>query len=264
MITLVVSNRDRFDLDTNSSKFFIKSLNNQSFKDFKVLLVDGGSTNYAKLLKQMDSIPFMDVIQHNIGEEFERAKLNNVGILNANTEYVLTTDVDMFFGPDFIFNVMKELNNEDCFVESRTLYWKKCTSEPLYKGEIDIKNLNKLRDHGRIKKRTSAGGCQCTSIDNWKKVRGFDEKFVGWGSEDYDLLNRVKKIGIPVRWIGEGRDIIQLFHQPHEKMNIKHDLKCQEKNKKILYSNRELHEVNPNGWGGKTNLEIYSFNNKSK
>lgn len=256
-ITLVVSNRDRFDLSTNPSKFFIKSLENQSFKDFSVLLVDGGSNNYEQIKEQIKDISFMQSMQYRIGEEFERAKLNNVGILNSDSKYILTTDVDMFFGQDFIQNVIDELDKEDCFVESRTLYWKKCTSKPLYNGKIDILDLEKLRSHGRIKKRTSAGGCQCTSIDNWKKVRGFDEKFIGWGSEDYDLLRRIHKLNIPVKWIGENRDSIQLFHQPHLKENIENDLKCQNENKKILNSERNIYDINPLGWGGKINKEIY-------
>jgi len=254
-LTITASNRDRLDLSKDITKFFIKSLENQTCKDFEVLIADGGSKNYEELRQYFDSRdcePLIRIVQEPLGKEFERAKLNNVGIRNSRTPYIMTTDVDMFFGPRFVEVLFNKLGPNN-FIESRTMYWKGGNCKKIYNGELNpFEDLDSCKN-GRIKKRTTAGGCQCASIEQWEKVRGFDEDFVGWGSEDYDLLTRMKRSGANVIWVGESRGSINLFHQNHGKPNIKRDLECQEENKKLLnkaMSGKRPYAANPNGWGG--------------
>jgi len=253
-LTIVASNRDRLDLKENITKFFLKSLAWQSCQDFEVLIADGGSKNFNELedfFKSQSATP-IKIIQEKIGEKFERAKLNNVGIRNANTEYIMTTDVDMMFGPDFVKELLSRVG-DNIFVESRTMYLKGLATKKIYKGRIDpLKDIDSCKI-GRIKKRTTAGGCQCASIDLWNRVNGFDEDFIGWGSEDYDLLTRMVASGAKEVWMGENNKSINLFHQNHDKVSIKEDLKCQNENKKLLLKaakGKRPFKANPNGWGG--------------
>jgi len=252
-LTIVASNRDRFDPNSNATKWFIKSLQWQTYKDFEILLADGFSKNYEEIKAFLENyggdIP-MRIVQFPIGEAFERARLNNVGIRNALGEYVMTTDVDMSFGKDFVQTLMG-LASPDSLVESRTLYWHPNMSQKIYNGELDLYNDIQVCRAGRIKKRTSAGGCQCMHMDGWNKVRGFDEKgYIGWGSEDTDLLTRCKYAGIKIKWMGETGDVA-LFHQWHPK-NIKEDLTYQAENKKTLavLQLKKYFRVNDGGWGG--------------
>lgn len=249
-LTITASNRDRFDPNTDATKWFIQSIQWQSFKDFELLIADGGSQNYEEIKDYLENfegdIP-MRIVQLPIGEAFERARLNNAGVRNALGEYVMTTDVDMVLGKDFV-NTLMTLVSPKTLVESRTLYWKIPFANRIYKGEFDPCNDIEACRRGRIKKRTSAGGCQCMHMDGWNKLHGFDENYIGWGSEDFDLLTRAKKARLHVKWMGEGGDVA-LFHQPHTK-NVKKDLEYQEENKKLLGKIRH-YQVNPNGWGGK-------------
>jgi len=254
-LTIAASNRDRLDLKKNITKFFLLSLEKQTNKDFEVVIADGGSKNYDELKKFFESRecePLIRIVQEPLGEEFERAKMNNVGIRNARTPYIMTTDVDIFFGPTFVDEILKRVA-PNVFIESRTMYWKPKIANQIYKGRLDpFENLASCR-RGRIKKRTTAGGCQCAHIDQWHKVGGFDEAFVGWGSEDFDLFTRMGRSGAKVIWLGETMESINLFHQPHSKPNLKNDLACQEKNKKILTKamrGTRPYKANPNGWGG--------------
>ena len=248
-LTIAASNRDRFDLKSISTQWFLKSLENQTCKDFEVLIADGGSKNVEEIkdyFSNKDRIT-MRVAELELGEKFERARLNNVGIRNAETPYIMTTDVDMFFGPKFVETLMEKITPKR-FIESRTLYWKYQAAQLIYSGQLDpFVDLESCKI-GRIKKRTTAGGCQCAHIDRWSKVRGFDEKYIGWGSEDWDLLTRMKMSGAKVVWLGESREEIMLFHQPHTK-NVKLELEEQHKNKKLLNKIVDF-KVNPNGWGG--------------
>lgn len=251
-LTIVVSNRDRLRLDDLSSQWFLKSIQWQDYKNFELLVSDGGSQNYKELEDYFDSfggaVP-MRIVQHKIGEPFERALLNNVGIRNAKSDYIMCTDVDMILDRRFVATLMQMVDN-NVMVESRTMYWKTAIAEKIYKNEINPYNNIDACKVGRIKKRTTAGGCQCLHINAWHKVRGYDERYIGWGSEDYDLLTRVQMAGYKIRWMGENDDIM-LFHQPHKKTAQQHarDLEYQEKNKKFLADIRN-YGVNKNGWGG--------------
>jgi len=249
-LTITASNRDRFDPNSEMTKLFIKSLQWQTYKDFELLIADGGSQNYEEIKEYLENfkgdIP-MRIVQLKIGEAFERARLNNVGVRNALGEYVMTTDVDLAFGKDFVHTLMG-LASSNILIESRTLYWKPLIANKVQNGELDLYNDIESCRKGRIKKRTTAGGCQTMHIDGWNKVRGFDENYIGWGSEDFDLLTRVKKARLHVGWMGECGDV-SLFHQPHSK-DIKKDLEYQAKNQKLLGRIRS-YSVNPNGWGGK-------------
>jgi len=251
-LTITASNRDRLKIkDCPRSEWFLKSIQWQDFEDFELLIADGGSENYEEIkeyfAKHKGPIP-MRIVQHKIGEAFLRSTLNNVGIRNAAAEYIMTTDVDMLFGKEFVSTLMKNVS-PNVLVESRTMYWKSQLAKQIYEGKRNpYENLDECK-RGRLKKRTTAGGCQCMNIKSWEKIRGFDESYIGWGSEDYDLLTRAKKAGIRIKWIGEGLESIMLFHQPH-KRDTKKDLEYQEENKKRL-SIIGKESVNPNGWGGK-------------
>ena len=247
-LTIVASNRNRFDLNTPSTKLFLRSLENQTLKDFEIVIADGGSDNIQEIKDFAKTFSVkMKVAEYKLGEKFERAKMNNVGIRNADTPYILTTDVDMFFAPKFVETIVGNLN-PDRFIESRTLYWKKIITQRIYDGVLDpVKDIESCKI-GRIKKRTTAGGCQCANIDQWSRVRGFDERYVGWGSEDYDLLTRMVKSRAKVIWLGENRENIMVFHQPHTK-NVRQEMEEQRHNLKLLNNVKEF-VVNPNGWGG--------------
>jgi len=249
-LTIAASNKNRLKLNHDISDYFIKSVQWQTFTDFELLIADGGSDNYEELkdyfAKNTFKIP-VRFVQYKIGDVFLRSLLNNVGVRNANGEYAMTTDVDMLFAPKFVETLVSKCQ-QGTFVESRTMYLKSCVTSKIYSGELDpYNNLDSIK-RGRIKKRTTAGGCQCMKRTDWDKIQ-FDESYYGWGSEDYDLLTRVEKSGMNVVWIGESHEDIMLFHQSHFKPDNKKDLEYQEENKKRL-AVAGKHAVNINGWGG--------------
>jgi len=252
-LTIVASNKDRFyTKDCLRSEWFLKSIQWQISDDFELLIADGGSRNYEEIkeyLENYDGRIKMRAVQYKT-DLFSRSLLNNVGIRNAETDYIATTDVDMLFSKDFVFEVLENIG-ENTLVESRTMYFKKPFVNKIYNGLLDPYNDIDSCKRGRIKKRTSAGGFQCMHISSWEKLRGFNEKMKVWGSEDYDLLTRAKMAKIGVRWIGESREKIKLFHQPHTKLNLKRDLEWQEKNKRLLNNIKSCQTNLSGSWGGK-------------
>jgi len=252
-LTVAASNKNRLILDEPSSIWFLKSIQWQTFTDFELVIADGGSDNYEELKEYFEqseeNIP-MRIVQYKIGDTFQRSLLNNVGVRNSNGDYVMTTDVDMLFESTFMETLMG-LVDEKHLIESRTLYLKPTMCTKIYSGVVDPSVDWDSCKCGRVKKRTTAGGCQCMHKSGWDKVRGFDEQYMGWGSEDQDLLNRCRRAGLPAIWMGEkpDRSNIKLFHQHHAKIDLRKDLADQAKNKKRL-NNIKHYRVNPNGWGG--------------
>ena len=257
-ISIVISNRDRFDIESNSTIWFINSLKNQEFKYFELNIVDGGSKNINQVKKfaQFFNDFQINIIKTKMGDLFERAYLNNVGVRNSNFDYILCTDADMFFAPYFLKDVNNVLNKNN-FVESRTMYWRHKMTNMIYKNKIDpFNNLDRLKK-GRIKQRTTAGGCQCAHIDVWNKVCGYNEDMKGWGGEDIELLERVMVHGYPVVWLGEDSKTIGLFHQPHKKDCAKNVEEFEENKKIMLKSKKNLYNEE---WGKiRCNTEITSY-----
>ena len=252
LLTIVVPNRNRFDPQNPSTQYFLKSLQWQEDLDFEfeLLVVDGGSYNYEENKSYMEANTKFktSVIQYKIGDVFHKTLLNNVGIRTASSDYIATTDADILFHPKFISTLKTHLHPE-IFVESRVMYLKQPTIEKLYRGDINLYNIDAIKE-GRIKKRTTPGAIQCMARQQWEKLHGYNEEYLQWGSEDYDLYLRAGMIMRTV-WMGENNDIM-LFHQPHNKTaeQVKIDLEYQEQNKKKL-SNIKSPTANPKEWGGK-------------
>lgn len=250
LLTVIVPNRNRFDFNQPLSQWFLKSLQWQKYLNFKLLVIDGGSDNYTDIKKYLESNDKFEtiVMQHKIGSVFHKTLLNNVAIRSANAYYIMTTDCDILFHPNFM-STLREHLSPDIFVESRVMYLKQPTVEKLYRGEINQNNIDTIKE-GRIKKRTTPGACQCMAKTWWERLRGYDERYLLWGSEDYDLVIRASML-LKTKWMGESMRTIMAFHQPHSKTKeqIKIDLEYQEENKKIL-AKISSPIVNPDGWGG--------------
>lgn len=54
--------------------------------------------------------------------------------------------------------------------------------------------------------------------DNFYKIGGFNENFIGWGGEDIDFYDRLEKIGIERSVILNIKDFV--YHIPHDE-NLK-------------------------------------------
>lgn len=252
MLTIIAPNKNRLDPKNPSTQFFIKSLQWQDYKKFKIVIIDGGSNNYNELKDYLGSFKEIPIklFQYKIGEQWHKTLLNNVAIRSCETDYIATTDCDIIFDRRFVSTVIPLLKN-NTMIESRTMYLKDEMVAKIYNGELDPYNNIDSCKLGRIKKRTTPGGFQCLHKDNWNKIQGYnEEEIIGWGSEDIELIKRIELAGIKIHWLGEnplGKDIM-LFHQPHPK-NVVEELKTQEKNKVVL-NNVKHYIANKNGWGG--------------
>lgn len=251
ILTIIVPNRDRMSPDSKGTEFHLESIKRQTLHNFNYVLIDGGSKNFTELSEYVKSknIPNLSIMQRVLEGKWHKTLLNNYAIRRTDTSYIMTTDADIFFAKEFV-EVLSSYLNPSEFIESRTLYWKDNITSKIYRNELDPFNNLEVCKNGRIKKRTTPGGCQCGHRDIWEKIRGYDERYVGWGSEDVDLLRRVGMAGYKTKWLGENRETIMVFHQPHGKIDYNEDMRDQNRNLGF-YNSVKTYEANANGWGDK-------------
>ena len=67
----------------------------------------------------------------------------------------------------------------------------------------------------KLRPKLLGGNCSVHRLD-LERVNGFDERFVGWGLEDDDLLRRLRRIRVRVRDGSLDCLVLHLFHPIHE------------------------------------------------
>lgn len=233
-LTIVFGFRER---ELVRVKRCLDSLQKQSYKDFKVTFVDYGSqknlgSNVQSLIR---SYSFCRYISNETqGLPWNRSHALNTGIRLSESEFTMTSDIDLIFSENFIEEVVKQLDGS---VELHA------NAYALPKG---FKNWEKLGKNKKIKfpKRnlSALGLVQVVKTNTLKEIRGFDEYYRIWGAEDEDLSNRLREKGLTIKWIDLER--VPIYHQWHPSSSLR------------------TKERIPNGW--QKNLVFYLNKNKKE
>ncbi|XP_065601652.1 beta-1,4-galactosyltransferase 1 isoform X2 [Cyrtonyx montezumae] len=129
------------------------------------------------------------VINQDGEEEFNRAKLLNVGFVEALKEY----DYDCFVFSDVDLIPMDDRNTYKCYSQPRHL------------------SVSMDKFGFRLPYHQYFGGVSALSKEQFRKINGFPNNYWGWGGEDDDIYNRLvfKGMGIsrPDAVIGKCRMI---------------------------------------------------------
>ncbi len=237
-LTVVLGFRDR---ELERLRRCLESLAAQSFRDFRVHVVDYGSTavQARPLIEQYDFCRY--ICTDTRGRPWNRSHCLNIGARLVETPYVMTTDVDMVFPVHFI-DVVAEFA-----AANRVLY---CHPYFLPKGFSDWQHLNEYAGKVEAGNRNALGGCQVLSTEIFHQIRGFDEFYRYWGAEDRDLNYRFKALGLEEVWLN---DQIYFFHQWHPAANhtTRGFIPDGVWNRIVLHAQRHRSEVvrNNENWG---------------
>ena len=201
-ITIIFAYRNR---DLHRIKISMDSLGEQTNKHFQVIFVDYGSSDVfsGPVKKLINSYPFAQYyyIAHK-GLLWNKSKAFNYGILKAETDFILTADVDLIFNPETIAIIEKLVDASTFTLFNYGYLPKKTTSE-----------IEKTKSFAELKPSHfgNINGVGLYPLRALKEVRGYDEFFHFYGSEDEDLYVRLQNAGYPVK-----RDARTLFlHQWH-------------------------------------------------
>ena len=224
-------------------RLVLQSVAQQTMLPTNVIVADDGSNLSTKeLINTMQtvlSVPIIHVWQEDKG--YRRAKILNKAFAVSECDYIINIDGDIIMHPCFIADHVLFAKENNFYAGGRVRV-KPVLTQQLINGEAhklcfftpNIKNrLNALhapclthlffqRDHFR--------GC---NIAFWRsdllKVNGYDERYEGYGLEDYDLVVRLLSTGVKKRFI---KFAAIAFHLHHEERDL--DRKDRTRNQKIL------------------------------
>jgi GT2 family glycosyltransferase len=216
------------DRDGIRVKNCFESLKNQTVP-CNVILVDYGSkpSNISwekELVKEYAPlVTFIEVIRDT--EVFNKCRALNIGIKASTTKYVLSSDIDIIFAPNFIEETMKVFATKP---KSIVLCQK-----------VD---LDKEGKEVEVHEPSASGSCIAIESDWLDKVHGYDEYYTYWGREDNDLVDRAIQDGYEVVWLTDKSKMYHQWHEPATQKSLKDNDWYYRKGDKPI-------ERNPNGWG---------------
>lgn len=201
------------------------SLENQTIEgEVEIVVVDYGSSRTTASLLRTICDRFGARIVRVPAARWSRSHCLNVGIRQSRGVYVLTSDVDILFPPDYlraacslaaknplatVFSECLDLPR-DC-----TAYLEQCARSHR------LVDFNVLRRQARPRHRGIAKGIAFANRLYFEAVGGYDEAFVGWGWEDNDLFRRWQWLGLYAYSLGER---LSYFHQWHPRCKPVRDI----------------------------------------
>lgn len=172
----------------------IKSILNQTYRNFEIIIVDDGSDDKETLgiLEKID-IQGVEVFHKQNGDV---ASARNYGIRRSCGEYILTLDADDRFAPTFIEKAVNILQKQPK-VGMVTSYVQRFGENEIESGKLECKG-------GDIKDflvKNQAVACLMFRFQCWKDAGGYDEEIQGF--EDWEFAISVTKQGWTVYSIPE-------------------------------------------------------------
>lgn len=221
----------------------LKSVLKQTQLPLDVVVADDGSRPSTQALIDEMREQFPCKLKHVWQEDkgFRAGKIRNRAFAVCEGEYIIQIDGDIIMHPRFIEDHMKEAR-KGYFLSGGRVKLKEGVSADFEKaGEYKLsffskgirRRINGLRCplltpffHNYKKGRMYGRGC---NMSFWKEdlwaVNGYDEAFVGYGFEDFDLPARLNRYGIQRRFIKFKAIEYHIYHNEH---STKHDMSVNE------------------------------------
>jgi glycosyltransferase involved in cell wall biosynthesis len=162
----------------------LKSIFNQDYTNYEIILVDDGSTDeYVKLkLKQLESVERIKVIYKDNGGP---SSARNEAFKHSKGEYILPLDSDDMIKPEYLKTCVNILRNNE-------------NISPVYCDTQHIGQMNGVEKRPEWTKERLVQGpfivnCSMFHRKSFEVVNGYDESLFGW--EDYDMWIRMMKSG---------------------------------------------------------------------
>jgi glycosyltransferase involved in cell wall biosynthesis len=238
LISVVVTTYNRSDALT----LVLTGLKAQSDTCFEIVIADDGSSASQYAAAQEAAVRLGIKVTHvwHPDEGFTVSQVRNLGVAAARGNYLILLDGDCVPEVDFVAQHRK-LMQRGCFVNgSRVLLASAMTQELLSTPQCPSGQTAaywlRQRLAGRASKLTGLlrlpdGSFRCHPKFRWKgirscnlavwrddyqKINGFDETFVGWGHEDADFVLRLHNAGLVRK---NGFCATEVFHLWHRESN---------------------------------------------
>ncbi|WP_192877938.1 glycosyltransferase family 2 protein [Fastidiosibacter lacustris] len=233
-------------------RLVLLALNNQTDRNFEVIIVDDGSTEDTEKMidafKPTAKFPLKHLWQEDEGFRLSRAR--NLGIKNAKGAYIIFLDGDCIARPNFVSN-HRILAQQGYYVAGNRVLLSQPYSQRLLVEQQDISpkwlsfwliqrlrkrinrwhtlftfNLNSRFRYKNITAWKKAKGCNMAFWhQNLLDVSGFEEKISGWGYEDSDLMIRLINKGVKRKSGYFATTVLHLWHKEADRSQEPNNLK---------------------------------------
>lgn len=247
-ISIIYAYRDR---EVSRVEASLQSLKDQSVNNFAVIFVDYGSNEFysdkiEKLIKKFDFVEYIYLdVSHQL---WNKSRALNFGIKEASNPFIFIADIDLIFHPKAV-SYLEKIATSGVFHNFRMGYLHEKESKKLNKG-IQFDALQPTR-YGNV------NGMILTTRESLFQIKGYDEFYHFYGSEDVDLYTRLENYGLTSLFIEEVY-FYHIWHKSYENSQtrgldvyprLKNVLRINEQH--YLYHKREkaVVPVNQTNWG---------------
>lgn len=143
---------------------------------------------------------------------YHKTKLMNLMLEDVHTDFVMFHDTDTFLKKEqYIecYNKMENLGLNWCYPYNGNFVKKDRNGINNFKSSYNIEDIFKLQSSFRDI--YSWGGAVCFKTNFFKSIGKWNEEFISWGYEDWEIRDRLIKLGYI-----ENRIEGEMFHLDHE------------------------------------------------
>lgn len=221
----------------------LQGLSRQTKNNFEVAVADDGSTHETKTL--IESHHWNFPIKHIWHEDkgFRAALIRNLAVKEAQGDYLIFMDGDCIPQSDFIER-HSQLAEKGWFISGSRLLLSKNLTEDAVAGKNKILDWNfwqwlfarlsgqcnrilpllHIPFFPRKTKSNEWRGAKTCNLAMWhedfNRVKGFNEQFIGWGYEDSDLVVRLLRANIRRK---QGQYAVTVLHLWHKENDRQHE-----------------------------------------
>lgn len=251
-VTVLIGHRNRPDYRLRNA---IRSVQAQDYRGGRIstLVVDYGSTpeSLAGLRRITESLSAECIV---VGgqPEWNRSHCLNVGLRRISSKFVILTDVDIMFAPDFVAKTVAALRHDPLtVVYSVMLHLPEATVGDLEAAAtretwLDLASLKSL---GKVKTADPfSTGTVATYTHFFHEIRGYDEFYRAYGVEDTDIAQRFLNLGLRHLSVADRTYYLHQWHPRYEGVQSDTLEQTIQRNLDHFKRMRSL-KRNPEGWG---------------
>ncbi len=183
------------------------------------------------------------IVRTDTVEVWNRARALNIGIRNARGRYVLCTDADMIFAPNFLRTLLRAQAADDD--QALVLCQSRDLPEALPDAPWAVDDVPTLIAQSAFRERLGTGACQMAPRAFLERLRGYDEGYKRWGLEDTDMTFRAQRAGLTLRWV---EDETAMMHQWHSSNRTRWPIQKTLNDLRFHLTKRRVTK-NPRRWG---------------